>query len=104
MRNKAVDARKLTYETLTELHKHGVAFIQDGQSPEVAAFVLSINRVTFMGVCRVTIMGIWPLLLPENVAGGNPNLIPRRSSGSKRLLPKRILCKSNSSLCSGLPK
>jgi transposase len=49
MKNKSMDARRLTHTTLTELRKRGVGSVQDGQSPETVALALGINRVTIYG-------------------------------------------------------
>ena len=44
-----MDARRLDHKTLTELRKRGVSSVQDGQSPEIVAKALGINRVTIYG-------------------------------------------------------
>jgi transposase len=44
-----MDARRLDHKTLTELRKRAVASVQEGQSPEVVAKALGINRVTIYG-------------------------------------------------------
>lgn len=44
-----MDARRLDHKTLTELRKRGVASVQEGQSPEIVAKALGINRVTMYG-------------------------------------------------------
>jgi transposase len=43
------DARKLTATQLTELRKRAVTAVQNGESPEVVARSLCINRVTIYG-------------------------------------------------------
>jgi transposase len=49
MEEKAMDARRLDHKTLTELRKRGVYSVQNGQSPEIVAKALGINRVTMYG-------------------------------------------------------
>ncbi|MFQ5640321.1 MAG: helix-turn-helix domain-containing protein, partial [bacterium] len=49
MRTKKSDARRLDHKTLTELRKRAVNSVQEGQSPEVVACALGINRVTIYG-------------------------------------------------------
>jgi transposase len=44
-----MDARRLDHKTLTELRKRGVTSVQEGQSPEIVAKALGINRVTMYG-------------------------------------------------------
>jgi len=44
-----MDARRLDHKTLTELRKRGVASVREGQSPEIVAKALGINRVTMYG-------------------------------------------------------
>ena len=44
-----MDARRLDHKTLTELRKRGVASVQEGQSPEIVAKALGINRATMYG-------------------------------------------------------
>ena len=44
-----MDARRLDHKTLTELRKRGVESVQNGQSPEIVAKALGINRVTMYG-------------------------------------------------------
>jgi transposase len=49
MEEKAMDARRLDHKTLTELRKRAVESVQNGQSPEIVAKALGINRVTIYG-------------------------------------------------------
>ena len=44
-----MDARRLDHKTLTELRKRAVESVQNGQSPEIVAKALGINRVTIYG-------------------------------------------------------
>jgi len=46
---KKNDARKLDHKTLTELRRRAVKSVKNGQSPELVAEVLEINRVTVYG-------------------------------------------------------
>jgi transposase len=49
MEEKTMDARRLDHKTLTELRKLAVESVQNGQSPEIVAKALGINRVTIYG-------------------------------------------------------
>ena len=44
-----MDARQLSHAMLTELRKRGVSSVQEGQSPEIVASALGINRATMYG-------------------------------------------------------
>jgi transposase len=46
---KSSDGRKLTHDKLTELRRRGVAAIQAGESPELFARALQVNRSTAYG-------------------------------------------------------
>jgi hypothetical protein len=46
---KANDARRLDHATLEAMRERAVRSIQDGESPEVVALVLGINRSTIYG-------------------------------------------------------
>jgi len=65
------DARRLDHRTLTELRKRAVASVQDGQSPEVVAKALGINRVTIYGWLARYRQGGWSALEARK-RGGRP--------------------------------
>jgi transposase len=71
---KTTDARKLDYRTLTELRKRGVAGVQEGQSPEVVAKALGINRVTIYGWLSRYRHGGWGALDARKRGGRRPKL------------------------------
>lgn len=68
---KTRDARKLDYRMLTELRKRGVASVQEGQSPEIVAKALGINRVTIYGWLSRYRQGGWGALDAKK-RGGRP--------------------------------
>jgi transposase len=71
---KTTDARKLDHKTLTELRKRGVASVQDGQSPEIVAQALGINRVTIYGWLSRYRHGGWDALDAKRRGGRTPKL------------------------------
>ena len=71
---KTTDARKLDHRTLTELRKRGVASVQEGQSPEVVAKALGINRVTIYGWLSRYRHGGWGALDARKRGGRRPKL------------------------------
>ena len=71
---KTTDARKLDHKTLTELRKRGVSSVQDGQSPEIVAQVLGINRVTIYGWLSRYRHGGWDALDAKKRGGRPPKL------------------------------
>jgi transposase len=74
MKNKDMDARRLNHETLTELRKRGVASVQEGQSPELVAKALGINRVTMYGWLARYRNGGWEALDARKRGGRKPKL------------------------------
>ncbi len=68
------DCRRLDQRTLTELRKRGVASVQRGESPELVAAALGINRTTIYD---------WLALYR---AGGTSALEARKRGGKKRKL------------------
>ena len=68
------DCRRLDQRTLTELRKRGVASVQQGESPELVAAALGINRTTIYD---------WLALYR---AGGTSALEARKRGGKKRKL------------------
>jgi transposase len=71
---KTMDARKLDHEMLTELRKRGVAGVQEGQSPEIVAKALGINRVTIYGWLSRYRHGGWGALDAKKRGGRIPKL------------------------------
>lgn len=74
MKNKTMDARRLTHTTLTELRKRGVGSVQDGQSPETVALALGISRVTMYGWLARYRDGGWDALDARKRGGRKPKL------------------------------
>ena len=71
---KIMDARNLNHQTLTELRKRGVSSVQEGQSPEVVAKALGINRVTIYGWLSRYRQGGWHALDAKKRGGRKPKL------------------------------
>lgn len=71
---KRNDARRLDHKTLTELRKRAVSSVQDGQSPEVVARALGINRVTIYGWLSRYRHGGWDALDARKRGGRTPKL------------------------------
>jgi transposase len=74
MKKINMDARRLTHKTLTELRKRGVSSVQDGQSPELVAKALGINRVTIYGWLALYRNGGWAALDARKRGGRKPKL------------------------------
>jgi transposase len=71
---KKMDARNLDHKTLTELRKRGVGSVQEGQSPEIVAKALGINRVTIYGWLSRYRQGGWQALDANKRGGRKPKL------------------------------
>jgi transposase len=71
---KKQDARRLSHGTLTELRKRGVSSVQAGQSPEVVAKALGINRATLYGWLARYRGGGWSALDARKRGGRPPKL------------------------------
>ena len=69
-----MDARRLTHNTLTELRKRAVSSVQNGQSPELVAKALGINRVTIYGWLALYRSGGWGALDARKRGGRKPKL------------------------------
>jgi len=69
-----MDARRLTHNMLTELRKRGVTSVQDGQSPELVAKALGINRATMYGWLARYRTGGWDALDARKRGGRKPKL------------------------------
>jgi hypothetical protein len=50
------DARRLDHKTLTELRMRAVNSVQEGQSPEMVAKAIGINRVAMYGHTRRVVL------------------------------------------------
>jgi transposase len=74
MKTKSMDARRLNHNTLTELRKRAVASVQEGQSPEVVARAMGINRVTIYGWLAKYRNGGWANLDAKKRGGRKPKL------------------------------
>lgn len=74
MKMKKNDARRLDHKTLTELRKRAVSSVQQGQSPEIVAKALSINRVTIYGWLARYRSGGWGALDARKRGGRPPKL------------------------------
>jgi len=74
MKKKNMDARRLTHNMLTELRKRGVTSVQDGQSPELVAKALGINRATMYGWLARYRTGGWDALDARKRGGRKPKL------------------------------
>jgi transposase len=68
------DARRLDHKTLTELRKRAVASVQEGESPEVVARALGINRATIYGWLARYRSGGWGALEARRRGGRPPKL------------------------------
>jgi transposase len=71
---KKNDARKLDHKTLTELRKRAISSVQDGESPEVVARAIGINRVTIYGWLARYRNGGWGALDAKKRGGRPPKL------------------------------
>lgn len=72
------DARRLDHKTLTELRKRAVSSVQQGQSPEIVAKALSINRVTIYGWLARYRDGGWGALKASK-RGGRPSKLDAKA-------------------------
>ena len=71
---KTTDARRLSHKMLTELRHRGVSSVQEGQSPEIVAKALGINRVTIYGWLSRYRHGGWGALDAKKRGGRIPKL------------------------------
>lgn len=70
MKNKQ-DARRLTYDLLTEIRKRAVMSVQNGQSPEVVALSIGVSRGAIYNWLSLYRHGGWDAL-NANKRGGRP--------------------------------
>jgi len=68
------DARKLDHKTLEELRIRVVKRVQDGESPEVIAKILGLDRSTIYGWLARYRRGGWDALKAKPLAGRPPKL------------------------------
>src|ERR1700751_1897095 len=68
------DARKLDHKTLEEMRARAVRIVQNGQSPEVVAQALGINRTTIYDWLAKYRRGGWNALKAKPVPGRPPKL------------------------------
>ena len=68
------DCRKLTHGELTELRTRGIKAVQNGESPEVVANVLGINRTTIYDWLSLYRGGGWDALKAGKRGGRKPKL------------------------------
>jgi transposase len=68
------DARRLDHATLEAMRERAVRSVQDGESPEVVARVLSINRSTVYGWLAQYRRGGWGALKAKPLFGRPPKL------------------------------
>ena len=68
------DARRLDHATLEAMRERAVRSVQDGESPEVVARVLSINRSTVYGWLAQYRRGGWGALKAKLLFGRPPKL------------------------------
>ncbi len=68
------DCRKLTHRELTELRMRGIKAVQNGESPEVVANVLGINRTTIYDWLALYRGGGWDALKAQKRGGRKPKL------------------------------
>src|SRR5260370_9941869 len=68
------DARRLDHATLEAMRERAVRSVQDGESPEVVAGVLGINRSTIYGWLAQYRRGGWGALKAKPLFGRPPKL------------------------------
>jgi transposase len=71
------DARKLDHRTLEEMRARAVRSVQNGQSPEIVAQALGINRTTIYDWLAKYRRGGWDALKAKPVPGRPPKLSGR---------------------------
>jgi transposase len=68
------DARRLDHSTLEALRERAVSSVQDGESPEVVARVVGVNRSTMYGWLAQYRRGRWGALKAKPLFGRPPKL------------------------------
>src|SRR5260221_8747039 len=75
------DARRLDHATLEAMRERAVRSVEDGESPEVVADVLGINRSTIYGWLAQYRRGGWGAVKAKPLFGGPPKLDGRKLKG-----------------------
>ena len=75
---KKDDARRLDHDTLEAMRERAVRSVQGGESPEVVARVLSMNRSTIYGWLAQYRRGGWGALKAKPLFGRPPKLDGRK--------------------------
>src|SRR6516225_8516300 len=71
---KTTDARSLDHGTLEAMRERTVRSVQNGESPEVVARVIGVNRSTMYGWLALYRRGGWSALKAKPLAGRPPKL------------------------------
>ena len=72
------DARQLDHATLEAMRERAVRSVQDGESPEVVARILGVNRSTMYGWLAQYRRGGWGALKAKPLFGRPPKLDGRK--------------------------
>jgi transposase len=72
--HEATDARRLDHATLEAMRERAVRSVQDGESPEVVAAVLGINRSSIYGWLAQYRRGGWGALKAKPLFGRPPKV------------------------------
>jgi transposase len=89
---KQDDARKLDHTTLEEMRIRAVRSVQAGESPEVVARSMRINRRTIYGWLAQYRRGGWGALKANRFWAGRPNWMRAPCSGFKPSSRRRTRC------------
>jgi transposase len=95
---KQDDARKLNHTTLEEMRMRAVRSVQAGESPEVVARSMRINRRTIYGWLAQYRRGGWGALKAKPLFGRPPKLDARASANSNSYLRLTTLMVTDSLL------
>jgi transposase len=68
------DARRLDHQTLQAMRERAVRQVREGESPEVIARVLGLNRPTVYGWLARYLRGRWGALKAKPLFGRPPKL------------------------------
>jgi len=71
---RKTDARKLKRDQLTDLRRHGVAAVQEGETPATVAKVLGVGVSTVFGWLAKYRVGGWGVLEARRRGGRRPKL------------------------------
>lgn len=74
MKPRQQDARRLSFEHLTELRKRAVAAVQSGESPETVARVMGVSRAAVYNWLALYRSGGWGALDAHKRGGRKPKL------------------------------